>query len=883
MNQHLPTRVTQLPIAETVEGLELFGLKDGRTHRLRKGGFQDYVNDETARRVEAGVAPFLDLLAQKPNADALADVATTGSYVDLQDRPTLGSAAAQDVEDFPSHADMDSLAAAVSIGTKNFDTLALANAAIGDIAEGGGVNILADGSNNGFYVRESGALVKKSNASLTGMASDIVNMKVVEAAAISRFGANGLVAARNGTSWKVSWSGVIGIMSGSIISVATLASATLAPTEGLYVDIVAAGPYSAVKAVIGLSIRNDVAAGKKLLLLFNSSNGTLSGLLADNVRAAFDSKTTNSGKLYPLRQATRNGVTSANPTTAWRDALLDVRVEGAVEGEVYHIDYYENGVSGSPGEGWIIQAFNAATMASANSPVNLVTRSNQQTPIVRGAGIQTIRIVPPSRQDMAFVLTINPDALPASGTAVDSSSSAGDGWSWIIDPSCYTSMPADAGLIAELAEAANIVPNPRLALDGTPPVLTSAAIIAAAEAPLAGHGIARAYEIGTDGVPFFERIGIPYSPLARVANVCAYVWSQTGTHWPSLVQAARYVGAVNQGVVALTAIEQLTANLRRVSGTMTIPAGAEDNELRLGVPSGGMVSGARAQIGGFQALLVSRPVTGNRIPRDRWADQFKGTNLAAVLRRSNPMSGQHIAIIGDSIIQNYGIPEMMADRLGCEVLNFGFGGCRMVWDNRTSGSLYAHKKWFSATAIADAVASGDWSAQIAAAEDLYNDPDRLSTDDFRANAEIMASLDWTKINAILVMMGTNDFGGGVPIGDDLDVDLTHFVPATKNVIAKFSSALPKTRLLFAPPMWRGPRAGHGDSNLNSNGTHWMYEYQDAIIDRAAYSQIPIVPVHREVGINADNTLALMADDLHPGADGKVRIVNVLSAGLRRLF
>ncbi|GLR49220.1 GDSL-type esterase/lipase family protein [Shinella yambaruensis] len=173
MNQHLPTRVTQLPIAETVEDLEVFGLKDDRAHRLRKGGFQAYVNDETARRVEAGVAPFLDLLAQKPNADALADVATSGSYVDLTNRPALGTAASQNVEDFPSHADLGSLAAAVSIGTKNFDTLALANAAIGDIAEGGGVNILADGSNNGFYVKESGALVKKSNASLTGMASDI--------------------------------------------------------------------------------------------------------------------------------------------------------------------------------------------------------------------------------------------------------------------------------------------------------------------------------------------------------------------------------------------------------------------------------------------------------------------------------------------------------------------------------------------------------------------------------------------------------------------------------------------------------------------------------------------------------------------------------------
>lgn len=51
------------------------------------------------------VAPFLDLLAQKPNADALADVATSGSYGDLQDKPELGSAAAAETTDFATAAE----------------------------------------------------------------------------------------------------------------------------------------------------------------------------------------------------------------------------------------------------------------------------------------------------------------------------------------------------------------------------------------------------------------------------------------------------------------------------------------------------------------------------------------------------------------------------------------------------------------------------------------------------------------------------------------------------------------------------------------------------------------------------------------------------------
>ena len=54
-------------------------------------------------------------------------------------------------------------------GGKTFDTLSNANANIGSITEDGGVNILNDGPNNGFYVKENGSLVKKSDATLTAL------------------------------------------------------------------------------------------------------------------------------------------------------------------------------------------------------------------------------------------------------------------------------------------------------------------------------------------------------------------------------------------------------------------------------------------------------------------------------------------------------------------------------------------------------------------------------------------------------------------------------------------------------------------------------------------------------------------------------------------
>ncbi|MGO1160533.1 SGNH/GDSL hydrolase family protein [Brucella sp. C7-11G] len=54
-------------------------------------------------------------------------------------------------------------------GGTTFNTLAQANANIGNIPENGGVNIVANGSNNGFYVKQGGVLVKKSDATLPAL------------------------------------------------------------------------------------------------------------------------------------------------------------------------------------------------------------------------------------------------------------------------------------------------------------------------------------------------------------------------------------------------------------------------------------------------------------------------------------------------------------------------------------------------------------------------------------------------------------------------------------------------------------------------------------------------------------------------------------------
>jgi len=151
-----------------------------------------------------------------------------------------------------------------------------------------------------------------------------------------------------------------------------------------------------------------------------------------------DGLTINRGKGYPLRQKIRAGVTSAL-SSAWNKSILAVVVVNARQGEYYRISYQAN-ENGGNGFNWIIEKYDSATYATtAAGRVELIPLAGTQPQITRSGGIQTVVLVPTSRPEMQFKITVDPAGLPAAGTPINSNSnSAFDAWSWIIDESCYT-------------------------------------------------------------------------------------------------------------------------------------------------------------------------------------------------------------------------------------------------------------------------------------------------------------------------------------------------------------------------------------------------------------------------------------------------------------
>lgn len=157
--------------------------------------------------------------------------------------------------------------------------------------------------------------------------------------------------------------------------------------------------------------------------------------------SAINSLTVNRGKPYPLKQMTRAGITSQE-YTSWSDVLLSVDVINARPGELYQIAYQQNQATykGQNLFNWIIKKFDESTFDSTGAgEVVLISLIDDVPQITRTGGIQTVTLVPPLRPEMQFIITVDAAQLPAEGTAINSHSNSDlHGWSWIIDPSCYS-------------------------------------------------------------------------------------------------------------------------------------------------------------------------------------------------------------------------------------------------------------------------------------------------------------------------------------------------------------------------------------------------------------------------------------------------------------
>lgn len=217
-----------------------------------------------------------------------------------------------------------------------------------------------------------------------------------------------------------------------------------------------------------------------------------------------------------------------------------------------------------------------------------------------------------------------------------------------------------------------------------------------------------------------------------------------------------------------------------------------------------------------------------------------------------------IVVFGDSIIgmtrDSTSVTAYAGAYAGADVINVGFGGCRMSM-HPTSG--YAA---FSMWALADAAASGVYTTQDAQASsgaDYF--PEQLST---------LKSIDFGSVDAIVIHYGTNDFAANVAIDDVADDDSTSTVcGALRYSLRKILTAYPKIKIYISVPIYRVIN-GTGSESYTNTIDKKLTDYNSAIKNVAAEYNLPVIDGYSQLGINAINDDAYSTDGTHLNDHGR---------------
>nr|DAU57250.1 MAG TPA: hypothetical protein [Caudoviricetes sp.] len=233
------------------------------------------------------------------------------------------------------------------------------------------------------------------------------------------------------------------------------------------------------------------------------------------------------------------------------------------------------------------------------------------------------------------------------------------------------------------------------------------------------------------------------------------------------------------------------------------------------------------------------------------------------------LAGRKIVVFGDSLIgmtrDQTSVTSYAAEYTGAKVYNVGFGGCRM--SKHPSNGYAAFSMW----ALADAVASGDYATQEAQAPS--------GSDYFASQLDVLKSIDFTSVDAIVIHYGTNDFAANVPLDDSANLLSTDTVcGALRYYIKKILTAFPKIKIFVSLPLyrtWSGVGAGTYKNTLEKT----LPEYDSAMKTVAEEHNLPTIDGYKRLGINTINSGAYLSDGTHLNDFGRKQFGELIGGHL----
>lgn len=241
------------------------------------------------------------------------------------------------------------------------------------------------------------------------------------------------------------------------------------------------------------------------------------------------------------------------------------------------------------------------------------------------------------------------------------------------------------------------------------------------------------------------------------------------------------------------------------------------------------------------------------------ADNSSGGNsgiTVGALYALNKFNGKTCVVFGDSIMDSYGVPEKIAELSGMTVHNIAVGG------TRASQHIYENYNAFSFCNLVNAIANNDFTTQETQAESIgHNAPTRIAT---------LKSIDFSKVDYVVVAYGTNDFTGNATI--NTGEDFTDFGNAYAYGLLTLMTAYPHLQFLLVTPMFRADCGtvdeGFSNSYLNTNTNLTLIDFVEAIKNIGNEAHIPVCDNYFGLQINQFNYAYYLAsaDLVHPNAE-----------------
>lgn len=160
---------------------------------------------------------------------------------------------------------------------------------------------------------------------------------------------------------------------------------------------------------------------------------------------------------------------------------------------------------------------------------------------------------------------------------------------------------------------------------------------------------------------------------------------------------------------------------------------------------------------------------------------------------------EQIVLLGDSKFGNYWancLPDLLMGLTNCQVLNCGFGGCRMAW--RTEKGTDA-SDYFSFSSICESIMKNNFEAQY----------EHIPLSSYRYQLDNLNIIDSKRKITFIINYVTNDITGSTPLGEYYDdsqtakpADRSSLCGAMSYGVLKLRERFPQARIIFLSPDYR---------------------------------------------------------------------------------